>query len=46
MMRRFCAAVVFVVGVAAAGSTLSAETRPINADQSTLTVFVYKSGMF
>src|SRR5206468_6350988 len=46
MMRRFCAAVVFVVGVAAAGSTLSAETRPINADQSTLTVFVYKSGLF
>jgi polyisoprenoid-binding protein YceI len=46
MMRRFCAGVVFVVGVAAAGSTLSAETRPINADQSTLTVFVYKSGLF
>jgi YceI-like protein len=45
MVRPFCAGLLALV-VSTAGSPLSAETRPINVEQSTLTVFVYKSGLF
>jgi YceI-like domain len=45
MIRAFCSALLGAV-LAVSGAPLSAETRPINAEQSTLTVFVYKSGLF
>src|SRR5206468_2383955 len=37
---------VFVAIIAAGTPSLLAETRPINVEDSTLTVFVYKSGLF
>jgi len=45
MIRAYRSALL-AVAICLSGSLLSAETRPINADQSTLTVFVYKSGLF
>ena len=45
MIRAYRSALL-AVAICLSGSPLSAETRPINADQSTLTVFVYKSGLF
>ncbi len=48
-IHRTLGSVLVVAVIAAAGSrpvALRAETRPINVEQSTLTVFVYKSGLF
>ena len=48
-MRRvvsFRSSVALVLWAVAATATSGAETRPIDAGRSTLTVFVYKSGLF
>jgi YceI-like domain len=42
----FRSLVVFVVSTIAATVTLGAESRPIDVERSTLTVLVYKSGVF
>jgi len=49
--RRWCRrgglrGAVLAAALAASASPLLAETRPINVNDSTLTVFVYKSGLF
>jgi polyisoprenoid-binding protein YceI len=42
----FRSSIALVLASVAATAALGAESRPIDADRSTLTVFVYKSGLF
>jgi hypothetical protein len=46
MTRPIVRLVVALAATALTGAYVRAETRPINAGESTLTVFVYKSGLF
>src|SRR5882672_4746318 len=46
IMRRTSALGLVVVLVAASVSAVRAESKPIDTDHSTLTVFVYKAGLF